>query len=125
MKITIKNLKAKKKALVTLACKIVHARDPHCMTCGKTMGQMHASHIIPRSRGWRYAVDVNNIIKQCARCHMQWHECPTEGVEKLRATCLSVYEYTRDLCYSVKPVTVAEAQEMADTLEVLAKEYGL
>lgn len=125
MKITSKNLKTRKKQLVTLACKIAHARDKACRFCGRTDGQMHASHIIPRSRGWRYAVDTANILKKCSRCHRQWHEHPTEGTAKLRDACPDVARYTDGLRYESTPVTVAEAKEVAEKLQAKADMYGV
>ena len=125
MNITSKNLTTRKKQLVTLACRIVHARDTCCRFCGRTHGKMDASHCIPKSRGWRYAVDTANIIKLCARCHRQWHEHPTEGVAALRKHCPDVARYISGLRYSTGPVTVEEARAMAVLLAAKADWYGI
>lgn len=124
MKITSKTLKTRKKQLTALACRIVHARDTCCRFCGRTHGQMHASHVVPRSRGWRYAVDTANCIKMCATCHRRWHEDPVWGATQLAALCPDVYRYTDTLIYSTRPVTVGEATDISHDLHAKADALG-
>ena len=108
MKITSKNLRTKKKALVALACKIVHERDRICQFCGRASGKLDASHCIPRSRGWQYAVDTDNIILLCAHCHLDtWHESPTEGAALLEEHCPDTAAYVSNLHYAPARWTVA------------------
>lgn len=127
MKITTKNLKAKKKQLVTLACKIARARDGKCRFCGRATGKLDSAHVIPRSQGWRYAVDTANILTLCARCHRlgnpSWHSDETWGWGELRKHCPEMAEYCEKLHYSVKPVGVIEARKVAHELEQAANYY--
>jgi 5-methylcytosine-specific restriction endonuclease McrA len=123
--VTSKNLKTRKKQMITLACKIVHARDKWCQFCGRSDGKLDASHCIPRSRGWRYAVDLQNIILLCSTCHRIWHQEPQRGTELLTRKRPRIDDYTRVLHYETKPVRVAEAQAKADFLNKTADRYGV
>ena len=65
-----------KAALITQACVIAHLRDgDRCSVCCKTgPGKYDASHLYPRTRGWRYAMDPRNIVIMCSICHaFKWH----------------------------------------------------
>jgi hypothetical protein len=123
MKVTTKNIKAKKKQLVTLACKIVHARDTGCQFCGRLSGKMDASHIVPKSRGFWWSVDTGNIIKLCVSCHRKWHDDPIWGERELRTKCPAVYEYTQNQQYTTTRVNVGQAQKKANDLEEAASHY--
>ena len=123
-KVTGKNLKTRKKQMVTLACRIVHARDKGvCRFCGQSKAKMDASHCLPRSRGWRYAVDTANIILLCSTCHRRWHDEPVWGAGMLRVQCPDVWQYIGDLRYESGPVTVAEAEEKRLQLREAAEYY--
>ena len=50
-----------------------------CVKSGKSSEQgyqMHGSHILPEGKYHRMSVVVDNIMDQCARCHLSWHENP-------------------------------------------------
>ena len=123
-KVTTRNLKTRKKQMVALACRIVHARDQGvCRFCGQTKLKMDASHCIPRSRGWRYAVDTANIILLCSTCHRKWHDEPVWGAGMLQSKCPYVWRYIEDSRYETRPVTVAEAEEKRLRLREAAEYY--
>ena len=125
-KVTGKNLKTRKKQMVTLACRIVHARDKGvCRFCGQSKAKMDASHCLPRSRGWRYAVDTANIILLCSTCHRRWHDEPTWGAAMLRENCPDVAQYIDGLIHPVRPVSVEEAKERLFQLNALAESLGM
>jgi len=119
MKVTSKNLVTAKKKCVKLACEIAHLRDRDvCQMCGKPTGQMHASHIIPRSRGFWYACDPKNIVVMDSYCHRNiWHEDPARGVQAMWDSSPKVMCYCEELHYRVGPVKVGEVQEKLDDLE--------
>jgi len=124
LKVTSKNLSTRKKQCIELAKKVAKTRDGYrCRTCGRTDRQMHGSHIIPVSRNWFYAVDVGNIICQCARCHMEWHESPVKGVAILRDKCRDVWEYTSALHYPTTRITVSMVQDTMTELQRVLSEY--
>lgn len=123
--VTSKNLKAVKKRLVRVACRIAHERDHGCQFCGRLSGQMHASHCIPRSRGFLAATDTANIIKLCAQCHIRWHEDPTWGARSLQACRPDVARYVRDVNYGGFRATVGAVQEIADGLTEAASNLGI
>lgn len=125
MNITTKNIQAKKKALVRLACQVVHARDNRCQLCGRTDGRMNAAHIIPRSRGWRWAVDLRNILKMCYVCHLRWHEDPMWAAVALEYLCPDTFLYVREAHHKIGTVTVAEATEKMRLLNAAAEYHGI
>lgn len=69
-----------RKEAVKWAKLIAKHRDNYiCVTCGKSAKQgyqIHGSHIFPESKFLRLSCDPLNIMAQCARCHMDWHENP-------------------------------------------------
>lgn len=71
-----------RKQAVEIAKKISkHIDNYTCVTCGRSAEQgwqMHGSHILPESRYLRLSVEPENIMCQCAKCHMIWHESPKE-----------------------------------------------
>ena len=124
MKITSKNLKTVRKKLVTMACKIAHLRDKDtCRFCGKSDGQQHASHIVPRSRGWQYGANPRNIKVLCARCHLRWHEAPLWGARQLAKHCPELADYWKHKTYAPKRLTVADAEIWAAALEKELAKY--
>ena len=72
MTVTNKNLDRAKKLCVSLACAMAHERGRFCGRCGSSDG-LQAHHIVPRSRGWRYAADPDNIVILCHECHANLH----------------------------------------------------
>ena len=125
MNITTKNIQAKKKALVRLACQIVHARDDRCQLCGRCDGKMNAAHIIPRSRGWRWAVDLHNIMKMCYTCHRNWHEDPTWAARALECMRGDVFFYASEAHHKTGTVTVTEATAKMRELNAAAEHHGI
>ena len=69
-----------RKEAVKIAKLISKHRDNYtCVTCGKSADQgyqIHGSHILPESKFLRLSCEPLNIMSQCARCHMDWHEHP-------------------------------------------------
>jgi hypothetical protein len=72
-----------RKQAVAIAKLIAKYRDNYtCVTCGRTADsgyQMHGSHILPESKFLRESCNPENIMCQCARCHMNWHENPIDS----------------------------------------------
>ena len=125
MNITTKNIQAKKKALVRLACQIVYERDHRCQLCGRCDGKMDAAHVIPRSRGWRWAVDLRNIVKLCYRCHTRWHEDPIWATMALAETRHDTTEYVAHAHHKTGTVTVTEATAKMRELNAAAEHHGI
>ena len=71
-----------RKECVKVAKLIAKHRDEYtCVNpgCGRNSAdgyQMHGSHILPESKFHRMSCVPDNIMTQCARCHMNWHEHP-------------------------------------------------
>jgi hypothetical protein len=74
-----------RKKCVEIAKMISKHRDNYtCVTCGRTAEQgwqMHGSHVFPEGRFARISAEPMNIICQCAKCHMEWHEHPLKARE--------------------------------------------
>lgn len=104
--------------MVDLARRIARARDRRCRFCGRgpDAGRLDGAHVIPVSRGWRYAVDIRNIIALCYQCHRRWHEDPIWAAEQL-ARLPEVERHARECRHPVSPVSVTEAAAMAVMLE--------
>lgn len=69
----------RKKAVEVAKLIAKHLGNYVCCRCGKSAAsgyQMHGSHILPESKFHRMSCVVSNIMCQCARCHMDWHEHP-------------------------------------------------
>lgn len=67
----------------------VRARDGHrCQLCGRTGGQMHAHHLVPKTHSLT-AMDVDNGVTLHARCHGRVHDRPDVAL-RLYARVLGV-----------------------------------
>ncbi len=132
-KINGRNLKTRKKQLIALAKRIVHARDNRCRLCGCTDKKMDAAHIIPVSRGFFYAVDTCNIIRACCTCHRlgnpSMHSDETWMWEHLQIKCPEVYVYCqgllKDYADRKQRVNVGVVQDVAWLLTAQARSYGI
>jgi len=124
MKVTRKNLREAKKLCTTLACRVAHCRDPHCVVCGPSAPHPEAHHIIPRSRGWWYASDHDNVITLCRECHQMMHG-RDPGWMELAVTLQRPEQisYTNALEYPIR-ASVAEVQARMDKLEAMLKEFS-
>ncbi len=89
------NAKWRKKC-VEIAKKIAKERDNYtCVTCNRSKAQgyqIHGSHILPESKHLRMSCVPENIMAQCARCHMDWHEHPLSNAQWFHLKFTGRYE---------------------------------
>jgi hypothetical protein len=75
-----------------------------CLTCGVHISEGRAinfSHLLPKGKYPEYRLDKRNIVLQCGRCHMNWHNYGNEMREVKRwSTFFSKYD---DLWEEVYP----------------------
>jgi hypothetical protein len=75
-----------------------------CLTCGVHISEGRAinfSHLLPKGKYPEYRLDERNIVLQCDRCHMKWHNYGNEMREVKRwSTFFSKYD---DLWEEVYP----------------------
>lgn len=72
----------RKKAVEVAKLISKHLGEYTCVTCGRSSQQgyqIHGSHILPESKYQRMSCVPDNIMCQCARCHMDWHENPAQS----------------------------------------------
>lgn len=57
-----------------------------CEICGKDKGSFYVHHVIPKSMEWIYALDPDNGIVLCKKCHGNFHkgECSTRKLANLK-----------------------------------------
>uniref|UniRef100_A0A6M3XT22 Putative homing endonuclease n=1 Tax=viral metagenome TaxID=1070528 RepID=A0A6M3XT22_9ZZZZ len=84
---TIKHPKDKKylkSQIMSLIRELIVLRDGEkCLRCGKTE-RLQMSHIYPRGRYGRMALDPDNIKLLCFACHLCWyHKNPIEAKDWL------------------------------------------
>jgi hypothetical protein len=68
-----KSKSAYKKRLWKIFSRYIRLRDKAtCITCGKRceLGEIHAGHYIPKSRGMSIYFNEKNVHAQCARCNL-------------------------------------------------------
>lgn len=106
MGISGKQLKGRKEACVRLACEIVRLRDCGCQFCGTERGPLDPAHVIPRSRGFDFACDPDNILLLCRKCHATWHTRSEWGYEMLAEKRPDIYDYVENNRYR-PPVKIA------------------
>ena len=54
--------------------KLVKIRDGACVLCGDKDSQLEIHHILPISEYPSLALDCNNLITLCQKCHRRYHD---------------------------------------------------
>ena len=115
-----------RKECVKVAKLIAKHRDEYtCVNpgCGRNSAdgyQMHGSHILPESKFHRMSCVPDNIMTQCARCHMNWHEHPL-GQEWFDETFTGLKEKLKDMSMWYGASYIKEDYEII--LKQLREEY--
>ena len=116
------NRRAKIKSMTTLACAIVHARGGGCVMRGSHEGKLEAHHWVPRSRGWQYATDPENISLVCTRHHV---EIPKKRLQPEYIDAIVSQVQDKYAATTPHPVTDDEIRERADQLSSEAELAGV
>lgn len=104
-----------------LCREVVMLRDNRtCQHCGENNPhkQYHCSHVVAKGVGasWR-RFDLLNMKCLCARCHMWWHENPTESGAWFKKKWPHRDEYLEKYRYGrPSKITDAEMEELVETL---------
>lgn len=105
---------------------IVKRRDNFtCQHCGKTNligANCHASHVVPRSRSRRLAIDPINGKVLCHHCHLNWwHKHPVESGQWFRDSFPVRWEYLSDEERISETLTIVWYQDRLEELKQMAR----
>ena len=101
----------------------IKARDKYtCQRCLKvgTGQNIHASHIIPTSKGNALRWDLNNAIALCFHCHINWwHKNPLEASEWFKEHFPQKWQYLQAHKEDIKKFTIDDLKELTKKYEGL------
>lgn len=123
MKTTPRNLSKQKFRAVKLAGEVVKIRDWGCQFCGRKEGVLDVAHVVPRSRGFLWACDPDNMLVLCRECHETWHRDPNWANMMLPKYRQDIAEHVDSLRYRPPvPITCQMVDGILESLEKLRSE---